>query len=369
VPVPLMDPHSQVAPLLDRVTAAMQDVVRSGRFVLGPRVAEAEERLADRVGAAHGVGVANGTDALVIALEALGIERGDEVICPSFTFFATAEAIARAGAVPVFADIDPATFCLDPEAVAAAVTPRTRAVCAVHLFGHPADAPALRAVCERHGLALLEDAAQAIGARLGDELCGSMGDAATFSFYPTKNLPCFGDGGLITTSNQQVAEVARLLRFHGSRDKVTFDRVGFNSRLDELQAAVLLELEPQLDEWNDRRIAVAARYAELGLGELVELPAVADGARHVYHLFVCRTEGRDALKASLRERGIGATSYYDTPLHRQPAFAHLGVPDGALPETERASRENLMLPMFVTLDEARQAEVVAAVRDAAAVTA
>ncbi len=208
MPVPLMDPHSQVAPLLDRVTAAMQDVVRSGRFVLGPRVAEAEERLAARVGAAHGVGVANGTDALVIALEALGIERGDEVICPSFTFFATAEAIARAGAVPVFADIDPATFCLDPEAVAAAVTPRTRAVCAVHLFGHPADAPALRAVCERHGLALLEDAAQAIGARLGDELCGSMGDAATFSFYPTKNLPCFGDGGLITTSDQQVAEVA-----------------------------------------------------------------------------------------------------------------------------------------------------------------
>jgi dTDP-4-amino-4,6-dideoxygalactose transaminase len=364
-----MDPHSQVAPLLDRITAAMNDVVASGRFVLGPRVAEAEERLATHVGASYGVGVANGTDAIVIALEALGIEPGDEVICPAFTFFATAEAISRAGAVPVFADIDPATFCLDPEAVAAAVTPRTRAVCAVHLFGHPADAPALRAVCERHGLALLEDAAQAIGATVGGERCGSMGDAATFSFYPTKNLPCFGDGGLITTSDAAVAEASRLLRFHGSRDKVTFDRIGFNSRLDELQAAVLLELEPHLEEWNDRRIAVAARYAELGLGELVGLPAVAEGARHVYHLFVCRTEGRDALKGALRERGIGATSYYDTPLHRQPAFAHLGVREGALPETERAARENLMLPMFVTLDEARQAEVVAAVRDAAAVAA
>jgi dTDP-4-amino-4,6-dideoxygalactose transaminase len=351
------------------VLAAITGVVESTRFILGPKVEEAEQALAGYVGAPHGVGVGNGTDALVIALRALGVERGDEVICPAFTFYATAEAIANVGATPVFADIEPATFCLDPEAVEAAVTERTRAVVGVDLFGHPFDAPRLRAVCERHGLALLEDAAQAIGASLGGERCGTFGDAATFSFFPTKNLPCFGDGGLVTTASAEVADVVRKLRFHGSRDKQTFELVGYNSRLDAMQAAILLELLPLLDGWNEARIAVARRYAELGLGDAVTLPPVADGARHVYHLFACRSGRRNALLAQLGERGIEARGYYATPLHLQPVFAHLGYREGSLPETERAGRENLCLPLFTTLDEARQRAVVEAVRAASAAAA
>jgi dTDP-4-amino-4,6-dideoxygalactose transaminase len=364
-----MDPNAQFAPLRSRVVEAIAAVIESGRFILGPTVREVEERLAEDVEAAHAVGVANGTDAIVIALRALGLERGDEVICPAYTFYATAEAIAQAGGVPVFADIDPASFCLDPQAVEAAVTPRTRAVVAVHLFGHPADIDGLRAVCDRHGLQLLEDSAQAFGASLNGRQCGSLGDAATFSFFPTKTLPCFGDGGLITTSDAAVADVARRLRFHGSRDKQQFDLIGYNSRLDELQAAVLLTLRPHVAGWNAARAAAAARYEALGLGELVTTPPVAEGATHVYHLYVVRSERRDALRAALTERGIGAVAYYTRALHLQPAFEHLGYREGSLPETERASREGLALPMFPTLDEAGQREVVEAVRVASAVPA
>jgi dTDP-4-amino-4,6-dideoxygalactose transaminase len=229
--------------------------------------------------------------------------------------------------------------------------------------------PQLAAICAKHGLALLEDAAQAYGASLGGVRCGALGDAATFSFFPTKNLPAFGDGGLITTSDAAVAEAARILRFHGSKDKVTFERVGFNSRLDELQAAVLLELVPLVDDWNQRRIEAAARYAELGLGELLELPEVAPGATHIYHLYMARTPQRDALVESLRERGVGAAVYYGHPLHLQPVFEHLGYRPGSLPVTEQAAREGLALPMFPTLAAEQQAEVVDAVRASAAVLA
>ncbi|MDX6569584.1 MAG: hypothetical protein QOH15_2162 [Gaiellales bacterium] len=367
--VPLMDPSAQWASVADRVKARIGEVVDSGRFILGPLVSEAESDLSARVGASHGVGVANGTDALVIALQALGLEPGDEVICPAYTFYATAEAIVQAGGVPVFADIRPDTLCIDPEAVAAAVSSRTRAVMPVHLFGHPADAPALREICARNDLFLVEDAAQAFGASLGGSRCGSFGDAATFSFFPTKNLPAFGDGGMIMTSDEGVAARARILRFHGTQDKVTFERIGFNSRLDELQAAVLLELAPLVDGWNRQRAEAAARYAELGLGELVSLPHVAPGATHIYHLYMVRTPQRDALAASLRERGIGAAVYYATPLHLQPVFEHLGYREGSLPVTEEAGREGLALPMFATLAADQQAEVVDAVRASSAVLA
>jgi dTDP-4-amino-4,6-dideoxygalactose transaminase len=367
--VPLMDPSAQWAHVKQRVLARMAEVVDSGRFILGPLVGEAEAALSARVGATHGIGVANGTDALVIALQALGLEAGDEVICPAYTFYATAEAIVQAGGVPVFADVRADTLCLDPDAAAAAVTPRTRALLPVHLFGHPADAPALRAICDRHELVLLEDAAQAFGAALGETRCGAFGDAATFSFFPTKNLPAFGDGGLITTSDAGVYERARVLRFHGSKDKVTFERIGYNSRLDELQAAVLLELAPLVDGWNERRIEVAARYAALGLGELVDLPSTAPGARHVYHLYMVRTPQRDALVDALGKRGVGAAVYYGNPLHLQPVFEHLGYREGSLPVTERAAREGLALPMFPTLTEAQQSEVVDAVRASSPVLA
>jgi len=230
--VPLMELSGQWADLLPRAKQAIIDVIDSGRFILGPQVAAFEAEAAARVGAAHGIGVANGTDAIVLLLRALGIGAGDEVICPAYTFYATAEAVAAAGATPVFADILPDTYCLDPAAVAAAVTPRTRAVIAVHLFGHAADLDALAVVCRRHGLALIEDAAQAFGARYGDRPVGGIGDAATFSFFPTKNLSTFGDGGLVTTNDAALADRLRRLRFHGSRDKKTFEEVGANSRLD-----------------------------------------------------------------------------------------------------------------------------------------
>ncbi len=359
--VPLMDPHSQYDGVREQIARAIGDVIASGRYILGPRVAEAEKALAAHTGAAHGIGVANGTDALVIALRALGVGPGDEVICPSYTFYSTAESIAAIGAIPVFADIEDETYNLDPGAVEAAITRRTRAVVPVHLFGHPADMGPLTAIAKRHGVAILEDAAQAFGASLGGVPCGALGDAATFSFFPTKNLPCFGDGGLITTGSAEVDRMCRVLRFHGSEDKKTFTHVGYNSRLDELQAAILLELLPLVDGWNDGRIAAAARYAELGLGEHVVLPAVADGARHIYHLYVVRSGERERLIAGLAAAGVGSATYYTTPLHLQPVFAHLGYAEGSLPVTERCARECLALPMSPTLAEAQQHEVVNAV--------
>jgi dTDP-4-amino-4,6-dideoxygalactose transaminase len=359
--VPLMDPHSQYGAVREEILRAIAEVIDSGRFILGPRVREVESTFAEHVGAEHGIGVANGTDALVISLRALGVQPGDEVICPSFTFYATAEAIAAIGAVPVFADIEDETYCLDPAAVEAAISGRTRAVVAVDLFGHPAPMGSLGGLCRRHGLSLVEDAAQAYGASLDGARCGSLGDAATFSFFPTKNLPCFGDGGLITTSSAEVEHLCRVLRFHGSEDKQTFTQIGYNSRLDELQAAILLQLEPHVDIWNDGRIAAAARYAELGLAEHVVTPAVAAGARHIYHLYVVRSQERERLVAGLGEVGVASGTYYSTPLHLQPVFAHLGYREGSLPVTERCSRECVALPMAPTLGEAAQHEVVQAV--------
>jgi dTDP-4-amino-4,6-dideoxygalactose transaminase len=359
--VPLMDPHSQYAAVRGQILRAISGVIDSGRYILGPRVAEAEKAFAAHTGAAHGIGVANGTDALVIALRALGVNPGDEVICPSFTFYATAESIAAIGAIPVFADIEDETYNLDPAAVEAAITSRTRAIVPVHLFGHPAAMAPLMAIGKRHDVPVLEDAAQAFGAALDGVRCGAIGDAATFSFFPTKNLPAFGDGGLITTGSTEVDRMCRVLRFHGSEDKETFTHVGYNSRLDELQAAILLELLPLLDGWNDERIAVAARYAELGLGEHVVLPAVAEGARHIYHLYVVRSQERERLVAGLGEAGVASKTYYTTPLHLQPVFEHLGRRAGSLPVTERCARECLALPMSPTLSEAQQHEVVHAV--------
>jgi dTDP-4-amino-4,6-dideoxygalactose transaminase len=232
---------------------------------------------------------------------------------------------------------------------------------AVHLFGHPAAMGPLAGLCSKHGLALLEDAAQAYGASLDGVRCGALGDAATFSFFPTKNLPCFGDGGLITTSSGDVERMSRVLRFHGSEDKVTFTHIGYNSRLDEVQAAILLQLQPHVDAWNDGRIAAAARYEELGLGEHVVTPAVAGGARHIYHLYMVRTPERERLRAGLTEAGVASGLYYAKPLHLQPVFEHLGYAEGSLPVTERCARECLALPMFPTLAEAAQREVVDAV--------
>jgi dTDP-4-amino-4,6-dideoxygalactose transaminase len=365
MPVPLMDIRSQYADLLDDVKRAVCDVIDSGVFILGPNMRALEEEVASAVGAAHAVAVGNGTDALVLSLEALGIGAGDEVITTAYTFYATAEAIARAGATPVFADIDRATFNLDPAAVEAAVTERTRAIVAVHLYGLPADVAALREVADRHGIALIEDAAQAFGATVDGRAAGSIGDLATFSFFPTKNFPALGDAGMVVSGNADLAEQVRLLRFHGSREKRRFELVGTNSRMDEIQAAVLRRFLPEVSGWNGARRAAAARYRELGLGDLVELPVEPAGTEHVYHLYVVRAPERDELARHLAAAGIGCRAYYDVPLHLQPVFAHLGCAAGDLPETERAAAEGLALPMSPTLGEAAQREVVAAVRAAA----
>jgi dTDP-4-amino-4,6-dideoxygalactose transaminase len=354
-----MNSEAQYAPLMPELEERFSAVLRSGRFIFGPEVEAFEHEAAAFLGVPHAIGVANGTDALVLALEAMAIGPGDEVVCPSFTFYATAEAIARVGATPVFADIEPATLNLDPEDVAARITPRTKAIVPVHLFGRPAPLAELSAL----GLPLLEDAAQAFGA----EGIAQTGVCSTFSFYPSKNLFALGDGGLVTSLDDDIADRVRMLRFHGSRDKNTFELVGVNSRLDAVQAAMLRVFLPRLTGWNDARRAAAASYDELGLGDVVELPVDEPG--HVYHVYAVRTTHRDRISAALREAGIASGSYYTTPLHRQPALRYLDVPEGSLPETERAAAENLVLPMWAGISPEQQERVVEAVRSAVGVPA
>ena len=357
--VPLIDVKAQYAPLLPRVREAIDAVLESGTFILGPNVAAFEEEAARYLGVPATIGVANGTDALVLALDAMDVGVGDEVVCPSFTFYATAEAIARRGATPVFADIDAATLNLDPEDVAARVTARTRAIVPVHLFGRPAPLAELA----QFGVPLLEDAAQAFGS----PAVARTGVASTFSFFPTKNLFGLGDGGLVAVTDEDLGERIRMLRFHGSKAKKTFEYVGYNSRLDEIQAAVLRVFLEQLDEWTRLRREAAARYAELGLGELVELPEDEPG--HVYHLFVCRSPERERIRHALSEAGIGNAQYYLPPLHLQPALAYLGHGPGDLPETERAAAENFSIPLWAGITAEVQERVVDAVRVALGVPA
>jgi len=355
--IPLVDVKAQYEPLLPRVREAIDGVLASGEFILGPSVAAFEREAADYLGVRQAVGVANGTDALVLVMDALGIGDGDEVICPAFTFYATAEAIARRGAKPVFADVDPATMNLDPEDVAARITERTKAVLAVHLFGRPAPVAELA----RLGVPVIEDAAQAFGS----PDVARTGIASTFSFYPTKNLFCLGDGGLVSSDDEQLAERIRMLRFHGSRDKVDFELLGYNSRLDELQAAVLRVFLTELDNWVTLRREAAVRYGELGLGNVCELPE--DDPGHVYHLFVCRSPERDRIRSALRDAGIGSAVYYATPLHLQPALAYLGYARGSLPITEQLARDNFSIPLWAGIDADAQERVVSVVQAAAPV--
>ncbi len=357
--LPLVDLKAQYGPLLPEIREAIEGVFDSGQFVLGPNVRAFEREAAVYLGVPETIGLANGTDALLLSLEALGIGRGDEVVCPSFTFYATAEAIARVGATPVFADVDPATLNLDPADVDGRITPRTKAIVPVHLFGRPAPLAELAGF----GVPLIEDAAQAFGS---PEVART-GVTATFSFYPTKNLFAFGDGGLVAVRDAEIAERIRMLRFHGSRDKEVFELVGTNSRLDELQAAILRIFLTHLDEWTRLRRSAAARYAELGLGEYCELPVDEPG--HVYHLCVCRSADRDRIRAALSEAGIGNAQYYLPPLHLQPAFRSLGYREGDLPETERAARQNFSVPLWSGISEDAQARVVETVAAAVGVRA
>jgi dTDP-4-amino-4,6-dideoxygalactose transaminase len=354
--IPLFDTETSVAPLRDAVLERVSAVIASGRYVLGPEVAAFEAELADYLGVRHVIGVANGTDALTIALRAVGVQPGDEVVVPSFTFYATAEAVVTAGGRPVFCDVDRETRNVTAQTVRAALTPRTSAIVAVDLFGNPAPVPELRGL----GPPVLEDAAQALGSRLDGRRAGALGDAATISFYPSKNLGCFGDGGAIATDDDDVAELARALRFHGSRDKRDFQYVGYNSRLDELQAAILRVLLGHLDGWVEGRRRAAQAYLDAGLADHVAVPTVKDGVEPAWHLYVVEHQQPDALGRALSEAGIGSRGYYRTPIHRQPAMAPYAA-GVELPITEQLARTNLALPMSPMFGDEQAREVVAAI--------
>src|SRR5829696_8094019 len=359
MPVPLFDTATPLAPLRAEIDAAVARVIDSSKFILGPEVGAFEQEFASYCGARHAVGVANGTDAITIALRALGVGPGDEVVVPSFTFYASAEAIPPTGALPVFCDVDPETFCVTADTVRAALTPRTKAVIAVHLFGNVAPVAEIEAL----GVPVVEDAAQAAGALGADGRPGALGTIATFSFFPSKNLGAFGDGGAVVTDDPELDATIRLLRFHGSKDKGTFELVGHNSRLDELQAAILRIELPHLDAWCDGRRAGAAAYERAGLGELVTLPRPAPGCDPAWHLYVVRDGSVDALAEALRAGGIGHKVYYGVPAHQQPAMAEWGA-GLSLPATDELARTHVAIPMSPVLSDAQAAEVVSVVRAA-----
>lgn len=361
--VPFVDLKPGVQAHRDEYLAALTEVVDSAYFAGGPAVSSFEEAFAAYCGVPHAVAVSTGTDALVLALRALGVGPGDEVVTAPNSFFATAEAIALVGAVPVFADVTGDTLLLDPDAARAAITPRTKAIAPVHLYGQLADMEAFEALCAERGLALLEDAAQAHGATRGGRHAGSVGGAAGFSFYPAKNLGAFGEGGAITTSSAEVATLARQLRDHGQAAKHDHQHVGYNARLPSLLCAALSVSLRYLDEANAGRRRAAARYRELLAGvDGVRIVDADPAGEHVYHLFVVRVAERDRVAAALAEEGVATAIHYPTPIHLQPAFAHLGHERGSFPVAEAAAGEILSLPMYPQLTGEQIEHVVDALR-------
>ncbi len=367
VSVPLLDLTAQYAPLREDILAAIARVCDSQRFIMGPEVEALERELGRRLDAEHAIAVSSGTDALLVVLMALGIGPGHEVITPTFSFFATAGTVSRLGATPVFVDIDPVTFNADPAAIAAAITPRTRAILPVHLYGLSADMAPIMDVAARAGVPVVEDAAQAIGARYHDRQIGSFGIAGCYSFFPSKNLGAFGDAGLVTTNDAALAGEIRLLRNHGAEPKYFHSRIGGNFRLDALQAAVLRVKAPHLAEWTEGRRRNAARYYELfqdaGLTRQIELPVEPDGFHHIYNQFVIRAPRRDELRDHLAAARIGTEVYYPVPFHRQTCFAHLDSSRGSFPVADQAAATALALPIFGELTAAQQQHVVASIAD------
>ena len=363
MPVPAFDLTRQYASMKEAIDGAVRRVVESGQFVLGEEVEALEAEVAAFLGASHAVGVASGTDALHLVLRAAGIGPGDEVLVPAFTFIAPAEVVVYCGATPVFVDIDPSTFALDPDAAASALTARTKAIIPVHLFGHPAPMEEIGALADRHGLAVVEDAAQAFGASCGGSMVGSLGLAGCLSFFPTKNLGAYGDGGMVVTNDTALADEVRRLRVHGSAERYLHQVVGYNSRLDALQAAILRAKLPHLEGWNDARRRIASAYtAGLEKVEGLICPKEAEGARHVYHQYTVRTPRRDLLKERLAEEGISSAVYYPVSLPAQEAFEGEGYREGSFIESERAAKEVLSLPMFPELTDEEVERVVRAVQ-------
>jgi dTDP-4-amino-4,6-dideoxygalactose transaminase len=365
--IPLINLKVQFEPLRAEMLAALERILDSQQFVLGPEVKALEEEVAEYSNCKHGIGCASGSDALLLALMALDVKAGDEVITTSFTFFATGSAIARVGAKPVFVDIDPLTYTMDPKLVEAAITPRTRAIIPVHLYGQCVDMDPLLEISERHGIPIVEDAAQAIGAEDRGRRAGSMGRIGCFSFYPTKNLGAAGDAGMITTNDDSLAERLRTLRVHGGLTEYIHAEIGLNSRIDAFQAAVLRVKLPHLDAWAEARREKALRYYELfadaEFPAEVITPLSRSDAQHVFHLYVVRVpRHREALMAHLADCGIGVKVYYPVPLHLQECFRYLGYKEGDFPETERAARETFAVPANPELSDEEQQYVVESFR-------
>ena len=364
-PVPVLDLAAQYRSIENDINAAIQRVLASQHFILGPEVKALEQEVAQYCGRKFGVGVASGTDALTLALCACGIGPGDEVIVPSFTFIATADCVSLLGAIPVFADIDPESFCLDPLQVARKITGRTRAIIPVHLYGQAADMDPILMLARVHNLKVIEDTAQAIGARYNGRKAASMGDVGCLSFFPSKNLGGYGDGGMVVTDSEELAIQLRSLRAHGTTRKYFSVRQGWNSRLDELQAAILRVKLQHLDDWGSARRLRAAAYARL-LSDIsaITVPVTLPGREHVFHQYTIRVPRRDAVLKALAERGIGSTVYYPVPIHLQPIYDSLEYKQGDLPETERAAAEVLSLPIYPEMTDAQMESVAAALADA-----
>lgn len=348
--IPMLDLKRQFAEIKDETMGVLTEILESAQFVLGPKVKELEDKVASYHGMGEGIGVASGTDALHLSLKALGIGEGDEVITSPFTFFATVEAIVYVGARPVFADIEPETFNIDPSKIEEKITRRTKAILPVHMFGHPADMKKIMAIAKKHNLRVVEDCAQSFGATEDGKKTGSFGDAGCFSFYPSKNLGAYGDAGMIVLGDSAVAGEIRKLRNHGSKGAYVHGAVGFNSRLDEMQAGILLVKFKRIDKYNEMRRSRAALYTELIAGP-VACPVERPGCVHVYHQYTIRSSKRDKIQSTLKDNGIASVVYYPIPLHLQEALRSLGYKEGSLPEAERASKEVLSLPMYPELED------------------
>lgn len=361
--IPLLDLVRQHKPVRKAIEGRWNRLFRNGEFILGGEVREFEDRMARYLGAKHAVSCASGTDALRLALRAFNIGPGDEVITTAFSFFATAGAVLQEGAVPVFVDIDERTYNIDTSRIEAKIGPKTKALLPVHLYGCPADMDAIGLIARKHGLKVIEDAAQATGATWRDKKIGTLGDAGCFSFYPTKNLGALGDGGMVTAQDDAVAGLLRQLRVHGSHTKYVHELAGFNSRLDSVQAAVLNSKLEYLDRWNQKRRRIAEFYLKELSGLPLRLPVAPKEAAHVYHLFVIACEHRDALASFLKDKGIEGAVYYPVPLPFQPCMANLGYSPGDFPNAEKASREILAIPEFPEISAAQAARVAKAIRE------
>lgn len=361
--ISLVDLTAQYHSIKKEIDEAVLSTLESGHFILGPQVVKFEESVAEYLGVKHAIGLASGTDALVIALRALNIGERDEVIIPAYTFFATAGTVMSVGAKPVIVDVDPQSYQIDVSKIEAAITPKTKAIIPVHLYGHPAEMNPILAIARKHGLKVIEDNAQGFGAEYLGKKTGSFGDIGCLSFFPTKNLGAYGDGGAVVTNDPALAEQMRMLRAHGWKKKYYSEMVGYNSRLDAMQAAILQAKFPYLDEWNDKRRELSKRYNEYLAPLGIVTPVEREWAKHVYHLYIIRMKKREELQAFLKEKGIASEVYYPIPPHLSVPCKKFGYKEGDFPHAEKAAKETLALPLYPELTLEQQDEVIAAVKE------